>query len=735
MKEHVRTHSMTHNPTTSLHHLVWPVERLSEAIDVAARKRGFPVCTTEISSPPSHLLAGNTAYLNHWLQTLGSHMNLDLEPIVMTYGDLEQAVVLAGPALVRLPPSPSAHDTENASEPGFLVILNGTNTSVTLLAPNLTTRRVAARTVCAALRFHLEAPLHDEIHALLDAASIPDHRRSKAFATILRQRLSMHQIRGCWLIRLPPGQHMWSHMRFVRLPSSAIAILGLHIIRKLLELVAWWVIGRGALEGRFEWGWLWAWVLILLTALPLFIIENWQQNNVAIKAGILFKLRMLHGTLQLDPEDIRHQGAGQFLGRVMDLESVEMLALDSGFRAIISIIEIIIATVVLSLGAGGPLHGFVFGMWVVLTFVLGWRYYDHCRRWTDAHRQMTNDLVERMDGHRTRLAQENMQHWHDQEDQQLANYLTLSERMDRTGVTIQALMPYGWLFLGFAGIVTSFVTGSHSPALLAVSLGGIVLAYQSLESLTSGIQNIVNLFIAWQQIAPLYRVASRQQSQHIPDITLLAALDRPPAEQQQAVLVARNLIYRYHARSHAVLNQCTLHVYDGDRILLEGPSGSGKSTLAALLTGLRQPSSGLLLMRGFDQQAIGIDEWRRRIVSAPQFHENHVLSETFAFNLLMGRGWPPEPEDIDDAEDVCYDLGLGDVLERMPAGLQQMVGESGWQLSHGERSRLFIARALLQKADVIILDESFAALDPENLQRALETVLRRAPALIVIAHP
>ena len=71
----------------------------------------------------------------------------------------------------------------------------------------------------------------------------------------------------------------------------------------------------------------------------------------------------------------------------------------------------------------------------------------------------------------------------------------------------------------------------------------------------------------------------------------------------------------------------------------------------------------------------------------------------------------------------------------MPAGLLQMIGESGWQLSHGEKSRLYIARALLQGADLIILDESFAALDPENLRRALRCVLDRSPALLVIAHP
>ena len=64
-----------------------------------------------------------------------------------------------------------------------------------------------------------------------------------------------------------------------------------------------------------------------------------------------------------------------------------------------------------------------------------------------------------------------------------------------------------------------------------------------------------------------------------------------------------------------------------------------------------------------------------------------------------------------------------------------MVGENGWQLSHGERSRLFIARTILQGADMIVLDESFGALDPVNLERALRSVLQRAPTLVVIAHP
>jgi ABC-type transport system involved in cytochrome bd biosynthesis fused ATPase/permease subunit len=112
-----------------------------------------------------------------------------------------------------------------------------------------------------------------------------------------------------------------------------------------------------------------------------------------------------------------------------------------------------------------------------------------------------------------------------------------------------------------------------------------------------------------------------------------------------------------------------------------------------------------------------------------------VLTGTFAFNLLMGRRWPARPDDLRLAEEICRELGLGDLLDRMPAGMQQMVGETGWRLSHGERSRLFMARALLQGADLVVLDESFAALDPQTLGHALRCVLKRAPTLLVIAHP
>jgi ABC-type multidrug transport system fused ATPase/permease subunit len=141
------------------------------------------------------------------------------------------------------------------------------------------------------------------------------------------------------------------------------------------------------------------------------------------------------------------------------------------------------------------------------------------------------------------------------------------------------------------------------------------------------------------------------------------------------------------------------------------------------------------MLRGLDRQTLGSQAWRRTVALTPQANENHVFSGTFAFNLLMGRRWPPGPEDYEEAESVCRELGLGDLLDRMPAGLQQPIGETGWQLSYGERSRLFLARALLQRADLLILDESLGALDPETLLQATDCIRHRASTVLVIAHP
>jgi ATP-binding cassette subfamily B protein len=342
---------------------------------------------------------------------------------------------------------------------------------------------------------------------------------------------------------------------------------------------------------------------------------------------------------------------------------------------------------------------------------------------------MTGDLVERMVGHRTRLVQEVREDWHRDEDVALELYLDRSRAMDRASVW-QSLAPRGWLVVGLAGLAPSLLDGG-SPGSLAVAVGGIVLGQRALQRLAASADEWLAVAIAWDRVGPLLRAGERVDAVGMPEL----AVARRASSDDAPLLDARGLSFRYAGATRPALSGCDLRVERGDRLLLVGASGGGKSTLAALLAGLREPDTGLLLAGGLDRQTLGASGWRRRIASAPQFHENHVLTGTFAFNLLLGRQWPPSERDLAEAEAICRELGLGDLLDRMPAGLFQLVGETGWQLSHGEQSRLFIARALLQQSDVVILDESFGALDPETLERCIQVALARADALVVVAHP
>lgn len=263
---------------------------------------------------------------------------------------------------------------------------------------------------------------------------------------------------------------------------------------------------------------------------------------------------------------------------------------------------------------------------------------------------------------------------------------------------------------------------------MAILLGGILLAYSAFRKLAGSFADVAAAWVAWKRIRPLLDAAS--QVEVAGEVASAGAV-----KAGQKVVEADRLTFRYRSTGSAALRGCSTVIRSGERILLEGPSGGGKSTFASLLCGLREPESGLLLANGLDLHILGAGKWRQMVAAAPQFHENHILTETLAFNLLMGRQWPPTAADMKDAEEVCRELGLGGLLDRMPSGLLQMVGEGGWQLSHGEKSRVYIARALLQRAKLVILDESFAALDPENLKVALECTQRRADTLMVIAHP
>ncbi|MCB9446048.1 MAG: ABC transporter ATP-binding protein [Ardenticatenaceae bacterium] len=536
-------------------------------------------------------------------------------------------------------------------------------------------------------------------------------------------------IDGCWLLDLSPGSPFWPQLRRVGFLRQSLTFTGAYFVQHFLFLFSWWVIGRAVFQGRIEMGWLAAWALILFSLLPLRALSVWLQGLIAVNLGGLLQRRLLLGATRLHPDEIRHEGVGQLMGRVFESEAIETVSLNGGIRGLTAIIEIIMAGWVLAVGAGGIGHALLLLLWIGIISGILVVFYKRRYRWTVLRRGLTHYLVEVMVGHRTRLAQSLRRFWHRGEDDDLAEYVKVLDSVDRVGIILEVFISHGWLVVGLLGLVPAFVAGS-SPAALAISLGGVLSAESAFRKFALGLVNqLMAGMIAWDQIKPLFVAAARPEV--VGDVNT-AVSTTPPSGQ---LLGVHGVSFRYNVQGDQVLDQCSLHVQAGDHILLEGSSGGGKSTLAAVLTGLRQPDSGLVLWQGLDRMTLGSAGWRRRVVFAPQFHENHVLGTTFMFNLLMGRRWPPRREDVVLAQELCAELGLSDVLARMPAGMLQTVGETGWQLSHGEKSRLYIARAILQGVDFLILDESFAALDPHSLQRAMACVRERAPTLLVIAHP
>ncbi|MEZ4707689.1 MAG: ABC transporter ATP-binding protein [Caldilineaceae bacterium] len=670
--------------------------------------------------------------LDRWMDAYADSLGLEAEPFQSTYAEVNQLLSSAGPALLMLPPA------AGTSKPRFVALVQSGPRGLNVVARDGSIRRIWRGLLADALWADAIGAKKESIDQVLGRAGIAEGRRPRVQRAILQEVMGGTVRQNGWLLRVPPSVHLWYQVYQSGLWGMGRRLVGGYLVQLLLTIGAWWMIGQSVLAGHFERGWLWGWALVLLTTIPLQAWMNLIQSELAIGIGAIFKQRLLFGVMQFDPEEIRHQGAGQFLGRVLASDTVEQLGLASGFIALLAFFQLAAAVFILAAGIGGWLHAWLLILWAGVTVGLGWLYLRRSQAWVMTYREMTNDLVERMVGHRTRLAQEDRRQWHDMEDQMLDRYLRLQHKLDQIESQLKAVIPRGWMVVGVGGLLYALLSAQPTPTQIVVSIGGILYAYQALTTIVLGSKSIVNAQLAWGEIHTIFHAATREpaisrRGKCLPNGN--AKGNAKGALPQAPILTTRDTVFRYHAQGRPVLQDCNLEIYEGEKLLLEGPSGGGKSTLAAILAGLRTPQSGLLLLHNVDQQSMGMAVWRQRVVMAPQFHENYILTGTLAFNLLMGRRWPPQPQDIAAAQTLCRELGLGDLLARMPAGMHQMVGESGWQLSHGERSRIFIARALLQEVDLLILDESFAALDPTNLTRTLRCVLARAPTLLVIAHP
>ena len=711
--------------------LAWPVARLGEAIEVLARKRKL---IAQPSNSPLKLpdsASTDDKVLEEWIDSVTTQLGVESEAVEMLYSEIDHFLANAYPAVVRLPKYFAVDG------PRFLLIFKSGWRGIALIGPDAKIQRVSRQYLRDVLAYELEQPITAQTDTYLTELGGPGYQPLQTGTGLVQEIMVQEGLgttRVCigWLLRLRPGVPFRRQARHEHLIRPLLIAISAVILLQSLELASWSIIGLVAFQGHLDLALFLAWFLILLTIVACKMIIYDHQFRFFTNFLKLFKEKLLYGTMRLKSDEIRQHGAGQFFSRVMDSEMVENVSLFQGVELITQLVLLFLIGGILSLGIGGWQYTVLLVNWLCLTGFISWRYLRVGKGWIQHYRQMSQDLVDRMVGHRTRIVQENPERWHDDEDQSLERYLQLSTSVDRLETLLIAFIPRSWSVVSMGLLAYLFIVDSPSPVALAVSIGCILFAFQAFTTLTVSLAAILRARLAQDQNEPIIQAAA--QTVEAQELILSSKLIKREEELPQ-FLIARDLGFRYPNQRQLVLKSCNLQIKQGEHILLEGPSGSGKSTLAAVLGGQYLPETGMLLLHGFDQQLIGLDTWRRQVLIVPQFQDNYVFTETFGFNLLMGHRWPPLPEDLAEAETICRELGLGHLLDQMLDGFDQQVGDSGWRLSHGERSRLYIARGLLQKPDLLILDESFGSLDPEALQITMECVLRRVPTLLVIAHP
>jgi ABC-type multidrug transport system fused ATPase/permease subunit len=179
-----------------------------------------------------------------------------------------------------------------------------------------------------------------------------------------------------------------------------------------------------------------------------------------------------------------------------------------------------------------------------------------------------------------------------------------------------------------------------------------------------------------------------------------------------------------------VLDDLSFAVQPGQRVALVGPSGAGKSTVLSLILGFGEPAAGRIFFDGCEAGKISLRAIRSQMAIVPQ--EVLLFGGTIRENVAYGKTGATE----DEIREACRLANATEFIERLPEGMETVVGPRGVKLSGGQRQRIAIARAILANPRILLLDEATSALDSESerlVNEALERLMQGRTS-IVIAH-
>ena len=280
--------------------------------------------------------------------------------------------------------------------------------------------------------------------------------------------------------------------------------------------------------------------------------------------------------------------------------------------------------------------------------------------------------------------------------------------------------------IGIVGQAVVLVVGGHMVFNDELTIGELTAFVLYLTAFFAPIQQLVQLYNSYQQ-GQAAVTKLRGLLETTPAVPERADAEELPPIEGHIQLTDVSFSYK---PGNPVLSNVNIEVQPGESLAVVGPTGAGKSTIAKLIIRFYDPDSGTVAIDGHDIKGVRMESLRSQLGVVPQ--------EPFLFHGTVRDNVAFSNRDADDAEveAACSAVGIDDLIDSLPGGIQAPVHERGSSLSAGERQLLALARAFLAKPRVLILDEATSNLDLRSeakIEQALDALLEGRTA-IVIAH-
>lgn len=200
-------------------------------------------------------------------------------------------------------------------------------------------------------------------------------------------------------------------------------------------------------------------------------------------------------------------------------------------------------------------------------------------------------------------------------------------------------------------------------------------------------------------------------------------------EQLNRLIELKGVSFGYEGAG-SVLHNVSFKIPKGSMTAIVGSSGSGKTTLTDLIMRLYDPTEGSILVDEIDLKKLRLEDWRKSIGVVSQ--DVFLFNDTIFNNIALGKQHVSE-EDVARAVNQAY---ADNFIENLPERYETTVGDRGWNLSGGQRQRLALARAIVHRPQILILDEATSSLDSNSEQLVYQCIkqLRGETTVIIVAH-